>query len=268
MKNKITIAEPCTESWEKMAQTGKADCAFCQSCQKEVIDFTQKSDKEIIRIMKGQKNVCGKFTQNQLDKTYQTSENFTVPYKWAMASLFSGLMLTQPAFSQNKKEKNPTIKTVSKFTSSESKSNIQPEIEGKDSTNTRMVSGIVRDDTGEVFPGALIEIKGTERGVFSGIDGRYSIEGIEQGAILVFGFVGYETKEVIIENQDTIAITLAPLIMGEMIIVSKKMIANESKIIVGGATSIHASSLLKKSIWHKIKRFPKWITSPFRKKHN
>ncbi|MFT6962192.1 MAG: hypothetical protein ACJAWV_001919, partial [Flammeovirgaceae bacterium] len=42
MKNKITIAEPCTESWEKMAQTGKTDCAFCQSCQKEVIDFTQK----------------------------------------------------------------------------------------------------------------------------------------------------------------------------------------------------------------------------------
>ncbi len=247
MKNKITIAEPCTESWEKMAQTGKTDCAFCQSCQKEVIDFTQKSDREIIRIMNSQKNVCGKFTQNQLDKTYQTSENFAIPYKWAMASLFSGLIFIQPAFSQNKNEESRTIKVVSEFAPSESKSKIQPEIDGKDSTNTRTVSGVVRDDTGEVMPGATITIKGTEKKVVSNIDGKYSIEGVENQTILIYSFVGTEAKEIVIGNQITIDVVLQSNVwLGEIYYSPKP--------------------LSPRWFWYKVKNFPRWITSPFRKK--
>ncbi|MFT6961189.1 MAG: hypothetical protein ACJAWV_000899 [Flammeovirgaceae bacterium] len=255
MKNKITIAEPCTESWEKMAQTGKTDCAFCQSCQKEVIDFTQKSDREIIRIMNSQKNVCGKFTQNQLDKTYQTSESFTVPYKWAMASLFSGLMLTQPAFSQSKKEKTPAIKTVSKFTSSESRNKIEPKIERKDSTNTRTVSGVVRDDTGEVLPGTTVTIKGTIKGVVCDIDGKYSID-VRQEDILIFEFIGFESQEIVVGNQNILDITLQ----------FDSQLTEQLAGIVGGAF-FYPKPLSPKWFWHKIKRFPRWITSPFRKKH-
>ena len=41
----IDIPTPCKEGWQNMAPTEKG--AFCNSCQKEVIDFTQKTPAEI-----------------------------------------------------------------------------------------------------------------------------------------------------------------------------------------------------------------------------
>ncbi|MFY7839164.1 MAG: hypothetical protein ACOVP7_02760, partial [Lacibacter sp.] len=42
----INIAEPCHENWNKMSPVEQG--RFCGSCQKNVIDFTTKSDEEII----------------------------------------------------------------------------------------------------------------------------------------------------------------------------------------------------------------------------
>jgi hypothetical protein len=247
MKHQIIIAEPCTEPWEAMAQTGKSDCSFCHSCQKEVIDFTQKSDKEISRIMNSQKDVCGKFTQSQLDKTYQTSESFNIPYKWAMASVFSGLLLTQPALSQSKKTKVHEKLVISDSTSSKSKSKIQAKIVGNDSTITRTVSGIMRDGAGQVLPGATITIKGTENGTVSDLDGKYLIEGIENSTILMYSFAGTSPKEILVRNQVTIDVVL------------------ENNTILGGAC-FRPKTLSPRWFVYKVKRFPRWITSPFRKK--
>ncbi|REH56345.1 hypothetical protein C7448_101383 [Tenacibaculum gallaicum] len=68
MKNfKLTISKPCHEDWNAMTPNEKGK--FCNSCSKTVVDFTQKSTKEIEDYLvanKGQR-VCGHFYRKQLD---------------------------------------------------------------------------------------------------------------------------------------------------------------------------------------------------------
>lgn len=68
MKNyKISIPKPCHEDWNKMTTNEKG--RFCGSCVKTVVDFTEKSAKEIQEFFtenKG-KRICGHFKRKQLD---------------------------------------------------------------------------------------------------------------------------------------------------------------------------------------------------------
>ncbi|HVU97801.1 MAG TPA: DUF5686 and carboxypeptidase regulatory-like domain-containing protein [Puia sp.] len=57
------------------------------------------------------------------------------------------------------------------------------------------VTGIVRDEKGNVLPYSSILIKGTTRGVTAGGDGRYSIELSPGQHILVCQYVGYQREE-------------------------------------------------------------------------
>ncbi len=62
------------------------------------------------------------------------------------------------------------------------------------------VSGTVTDDTSEPLPGVSIVIKGTSTGVLSDFDGNYTIEAA-QGDILVFSYVGFETREITVSGS-------------------------------------------------------------------
>ena len=58
------------------------------------------------------------------------------------------------------------------------------------------VTGTVKDNTGELLPGVTIVVKGTSQGTVTNIDGSYSISVPTTQSILVYSFVGMETKEV------------------------------------------------------------------------
>ncbi|MEC7752815.1 SusC/RagA family TonB-linked outer membrane protein [Roseivirga sp. UBA1976] len=75
---------------------------------------------------------------------------------------------------------------------------------------TRTVTGkVTGGDDGQGIPRVNITVKGTTRGVPSGLDGTYTIE-VSPSDVLVFSFVGYITKEVPVGNQTTINVTLDP----------------------------------------------------------
>jgi hypothetical protein len=94
MKKKITIKSPCSEKWEGMNSTNSFDNRFCQSCQKNVVDFTQKSDLEIARTLKKEKNVCGRFRESQLNKEYNLPKDRN---SWAVPSALATLLALQTA---------------------------------------------------------------------------------------------------------------------------------------------------------------------------
>lgn len=56
------------------------------------------------------------------------------------------------------------------------------------------ISGVVKDNTGAALPGVNIVEKGTRNGVSTDINGTYKIS-VEEGATLVFSFVGYANVE-------------------------------------------------------------------------
>ena len=71
----------------------------------------------------------------------------------------------------------------------------------------RTVSGKVTDDSGEGLPGVNVVIKGTTTGVTTDLDGNYRIS-VDDGATLVFSYVGFETQEVTVGSRTTIDLSM------------------------------------------------------------
>jgi len=60
------IANPCHQNWYTMSPTEKG--RFCQSCTKEVIDFSKMSDETFLEFFKEKKTgLCGNFRSDQVD---------------------------------------------------------------------------------------------------------------------------------------------------------------------------------------------------------
>lgn len=58
----------------------------------------------------------------------------------------------------------------------------------------KSISGVVKDQSGGNLPGVNIIEKGTNNGVSTDLDGKYSIK-VKEGATLVFSYIGYSTVE-------------------------------------------------------------------------
>lgn len=71
------------------------------------------------------------------------------------------------------------------------------------------IKGTVKDETGATLPGVTITIKGAQGGTQTNTSGQYSITA-KTGDVLVFSFIGYQSKEVTVGTQSTIDITLTP----------------------------------------------------------
>lgn len=70
------------------------------------------------------------------------------------------------------------------------------------------ISGKVTDEKGESLPGVSILIKGTLQGTTSNDQGNFDIEVADANSTLVFSFVGYQNKEVIVGNQKSLNVQL------------------------------------------------------------
>src|SRR4051794_12511892 len=67
-KIKLSIPEPCHQNWNDMTHTSQD--RFCNACAKEVIDFSQMSDTDVLNyfnIVKDGK-VCGRAYPDQLNR--------------------------------------------------------------------------------------------------------------------------------------------------------------------------------------------------------
>ncbi len=72
----------------------------------------------------------------------------------------------------------------------------------------QMISGTVTDEFGQPMPGASIVEKGTVNGTQTDFDGNFTLEVADQNAVLVISYVGFATKEVAVDGQTSIAVTL------------------------------------------------------------
>ena len=70
------------------------------------------------------------------------------------------------------------------------------------------VSGTVTGADGEALIGVNVLEKGTNNGTSTDLDGRFSLEEVDEESILVFSYVGYRTREVPVNGQTTFNIVL------------------------------------------------------------
>ena len=76
----ISIPKPCHESWDRMDMTERG--AFCQSCQKEVIDFSVMTDREVIEYLATHQKGCGRFRPDQVDTKLTIPKVDNGIFKW------------------------------------------------------------------------------------------------------------------------------------------------------------------------------------------
>ncbi|WP_234736708.1 SusC/RagA family TonB-linked outer membrane protein [Tellurirhabdus bombi] len=70
------------------------------------------------------------------------------------------------------------------------------------------VTGRVTDETNAGLPGVSVIIKGSQKGTTTDVDGQYKLDVPENGATLIFSFVGYLSQEVVVGNQISINVSL------------------------------------------------------------
>ena len=75
-----------------------------------------------------------------------------------------------------------------------------PRAFAQDGTGT--LTGVITDESGPVI-GAAVFVKDTNNGVTSDFDGSYSLSGLNQGDIIVFSLLGYDTQEITWTGQAT-----------------------------------------------------------------
>jgi TonB-linked SusC/RagA family outer membrane protein len=87
------------------------------------------------------------------------------------------------------------------------------------------ITGTVSDEKGAPLTGATVQVKGTNVGVLTDINGKYSVDVAGPNSIVVISFVGYNPKEITVQNQTTINVVL-----------SESMLGLEEVVVVGYGT--------------------------------
>jgi hypothetical protein len=64
---RLNIPSPCKQDWGTMSIMGEV--RFCSSCKKEIIDFSELSDSELLQFFQKNPSIhCGRFHNTQLDR--------------------------------------------------------------------------------------------------------------------------------------------------------------------------------------------------------
>ena len=79
-------------------------------------------------------------------------------------------------------------------------------------SQSKTITGTVKDETGLTLPGVTIQIKNTNKlGAVTDFDGNFTITiPSNQSQILIFSYLGYSTEEVDVSTKETINLTMTP----------------------------------------------------------
>lgn len=107
--------------------------------------------------------------------------------------------------------------------------------------------GIVKDDLGELLPGANIIIKGTTNGTLTNMEGAFIFE-VNHGDILIVSFIGMDKQEIAITGQNDIFVVLGAdsELMQEVMVVAYGTSTKEA--FTGAATVIDNASMEKQPV--------------------
>jgi hypothetical protein len=200
----------------------RPDCRHCAQCHKNIVDFTFKSDAEILRhLQQNEGRICGRFRPDQLQRPLHSANKIG----WGVRAFATGLLglFALPAWSQqqdpiqmNQPINNPTIISVSQ------------------DTIIRTISGkIIDPQTGEPIIGAVVQFRNF--GTITNLDGVFSLRVplstlYPMNEPLKVHFTGFMPLELPLPEkilQEDLALLPQPMeesnaLLGEIILVSPK----------------------------------------------
>ncbi|HEX8327666.1 MAG TPA: TonB-dependent receptor [Hymenobacter sp.] len=104
------------------------------------------------------------------------------------------------------------------------------------------ITGRVTDEKGEGLPGVTVLVRGTSNGTSTGADGSFTIDA-PADATLVISSVGYVTREVPVNGQSTIAVSLATDVqqLSEAVVVG--YLVQERQNVTGAVSTVSAQDV-------------------------
>lgn len=263
----LHIAQPCAESWTTMTPTGPG--RHCASCQQVVVDFTRKTDAEILAYLAGAASKpCGRFRATQLERPLRPPPAASRWRAWlgallAVGSLGSGLAPQAAAQYHYAGSAGPLPATPPP--SPKPAPPARPAPSAPDAALTTAlptllpgsslaIRGVVRDAaTHELLPGVTVLIKGTTKGTSTNEQGEFELAptAANQNITLIFSSVGYS-------NSEQAAVSGVPLAVA----LSADMQGMGEVIVLGGMVNY-----TKPWPWHPRAFYywgKYWLTRPFR----
>lgn len=96
----LTIPQPCHENWDKMNPVEQG--RFCNSCQKQVTDFTRMSDEKLAAFFrKPDTSVCGRFRKDQLEKDLAVPQKRIPWFKYFFQIALPAVLFSPKGYSQD-----------------------------------------------------------------------------------------------------------------------------------------------------------------------
>lgn len=203
-KINLSNLKKCDQRWDKMSPN--KDGRICQKCQETIIDFRELSDKEIAEIHTfTEGRVCGLYRQSQLQ--FVTPKNVNNPNFKAFYLGLIGLLSTTNVDAESQNNAINIVQTPTKNKEQKTTTTTQ-NTDNQAIKDSVIISGTLKDETGEVLISASVHIKGTKIGVTSDFHGRYYLDITEQvesskEVVLIFSYIGYQTKEILIDKNIT-----------------------------------------------------------------
>jgi TonB-linked SusC/RagA family outer membrane protein len=108
------------------------------------------------------------------------------------------------------------------------------------------ITGKVTDERGETLPGVSVVLKGTQIGVVTDINGKFSLNVPDASSgTLVFGYIGYITHEVALNGQSTINVQLQAdsKSLNEVVVVGYG--TQKKATLTGSISQVKGSELVK-----------------------
>lgn len=228
----IQIPEPCHENWEAMQESDKGK--FCINCSKNVIDFTNMNDAQIVDIFKKSKsNICGRFYEDQLERPLLLPKNRFIKWNYFNASIIS-FLLSNKLIAQIKTTKVDTIQqsNILKTNKLQKYSLIK-------------TTGTITDEKGYPIAGVSILLKGTNIGTITNDEGFFKIiipqNSIHQDSLHITS-IGFKETEVEMKSYQKIILLNDVESLKDVCVISPQ---NIKKTITGSIATINASILNK-----------------------
>jgi CarboxypepD_reg-like domain/Secretion system C-terminal sorting domain len=265
-KLQLQIPEPCHENWNKMTATQQG--RFCMSCQKEVVDFSVMTDKEILNyISRAGEKMCGRVQEDQLNRFIQVPrERKQHSFKYFWSLVITSFLISYKSSGQVKIPKDKIVCGPTE---------LPPALQGKVAVRiggististgnapALQISGKVVDENNNPVSYASVMIKGTKAGVATDAEGSFLLEAKRdlKNMELIFSSVGYTMKTLEVDRPDQIksisvenkaikinvgVISLKAQLMGEVVIIPNSY--STGKVIVGGLSFKRRYTVIEKA---------------------
>ena len=207
----IHIPKPCQEDWQQM--TPVTNGRYCNSCTKQVVDFSTMSDVEVLNFLsRSTGKLCGRFSTDQLQRPLQPTKEEPRKSLW-LAAFMPLLLLFDRSSAQRKAPVTPVVvqepqKLLLPMGESLVGDTLVQETKPSQKSIPILISGSVIEDRKNPIAGATILLKGSHIGTMSDNKGVFKLsipDGKEKDIKLLISMIGFQTKEIPITTQDAVS---------------------------------------------------------------